>query len=119
MVSTETGRATPFALDNLQERGSLFIAGGDQVYEGQVVGENCRDNDLPVNICREKKLTNIRSSTAEIKVPIRTPRQMALEIALEYIEDDELVEITPKSIRLRKALLKEADRKKADRRARE
>src|SRR5581483_8679936 len=112
MVSTETGRATPFALDNLQERGTLFIAGGEQVYEGQVVGEHCRDNDLPVNVCREKKLTNIRSATAEKSIILKPPRQMTLEQALEYIEEDELVEVTPGAIRLRKILLKEADRKK-------
>ena len=62
MVSTETGRATPFALDNLQERGILFVGAGEQVYEGQIVGEHCRDNDLPVNVCREKKLTNMRAA---------------------------------------------------------
>ena len=65
MISTETGRATPFALDNLQERGILFIGGGEQVYEGQIVGEHCRDNDLPVNVCREKKLTNMRAAGAD------------------------------------------------------
>lgn len=115
MVSTETGKATGHAIENLQERGVMFVAPMDSVYEGQVVGEHCRDNDLPVNICREKKLTNIRSSTAEIKTVIKPPRQMALEIALEYIEDDELVEVTPNSIRLRKTILKENDRKKHER----
>jgi GTP-binding protein len=115
MVSTETGKATGHAIENLQERGVLFVAPMDSVYEGQIVGEHCRDNDLPVNICREKKLTNIRSSTAEIKTVIKPPRQMALEIALEYIEEDELVEVTPTSTRLRKVLLKENDRKKQDR----
>src|SRR5438309_5713579 len=112
MVSTETGRATPFALDNLQERGSLFIAGGDQVYEGQVVGEHCRDNDLPVNVCREKKLTNMRNANAEKGIILKPPRQMTLELALEYIEEDELVEITPGAIRMRKIYLRENDRKK-------
>jgi GTP-binding protein len=115
MVSTETGKATGHAIENLQERGVMFVAPMDAVYEGQIVGEHCRDNDLPVNICREKKLTNIRSSTAEIKTVIKPPRQMALEIALEYIEEDELVEVTPGSIRLRKVLLKENDRKKHER----
>ncbi|MFL5328785.1 MAG: translational GTPase TypA [Gemmataceae bacterium] len=115
MIATEPGRATAHAIENLQERGIMFVAPMDSVYEGQVVGEHCRDNDLPVNISREKKLTNIRSATAEAKVVIKPPRQMALEIALEYIEDDEMVEITPKSIRLRKVRLKESDRKKADR----
>jgi GTP-binding protein len=87
----------------------------ESVYEGQVVGEHCRDNDLPVNITREKKLTNIRSATAEIKTTLKAPRVLPLELALEYIEDDELVEITPKSIRLRKMMLKENERKKFDR----
>ena len=117
MVSTETGRATPYALENLQERGSLFVGAGEQVYEGQVVGEHCRDNDLPVNVCREKKLTNMRSSTAEKNILLKPPRQMTLELALEYIEEDELVEVTPKAIRLRKMLLKESDRRRYARQA--
>nr|WP_228499546.1 translational GTPase TypA [Thermogemmata fonticola] len=112
MVSTETGKATAYAIESLQERGTLFVAPMQPVYEGQIVGEHCRDNDLPVNICREKKLTNIRSSTAEIKTVLKPPRVFALEAALEYIEEDELVEITPKSIRLRKIHLKESERKK-------
>ena len=115
MVATEAGKATAHAIENLQERGVMFVAPMDAVYEGQVVGEHCRDNDLPVNISREKKLTNMRSSTAEIKTVIKPPRQMALEIAVEYIEEDELVEITPKSTRLRKVILKENDRKKSER----
>jgi GTP-binding protein len=112
MVSTEMGRATAYALENLQDRGVLFIGASEQVYEGQVVGEHCRDNDLPVNVCREKKLTNIRSATAEKNIILKPPRQLTLEQALEYIEDDELVEITPTAIRMRKMLLKENDRKK-------
>jgi GTP-binding protein len=112
MVSTETGRATPYAMENLQERGSLFVGPGEQVYEGQVVGENSRDNDMPVNVCREKKLTNVRASTAEKSILLKPPRQITLELALEYIEEDELVEVTPKAIRLRKMMLKENDRKK-------
>jgi GTP-binding protein len=116
MVSTETGKATGHAIENLQERGILFVAPMEPVYEGQVVGEHCRDNDLPVNICREKKLTNVRSATAEAKVVLKAPLKFdTLEPALEYIEDDELVEIAPKSIRVRKVLLKESGRKKAAR----
>ena len=111
MVSTETGRATPFALDNLQERGTLFVGAGEQVYEGQIVGEHCRDNDMPVNVCREKKLTNMRAAGSDKSIILKPPRQMTLELALEYIEDDELVEVTPKAIRLRKMYLKENDRK--------
>jgi GTP-binding protein len=112
LISTDTGRATPFALDGLQERGTLFTAAGDQVYEGQIVGEHCRDNDLSVNVCREKKLTNMRASGSEKSIILKPPRQMSLEPALEYIEEDELVEITPKAIRLRKVYLKEADRRR-------
>jgi len=115
LISTDTGRATPYALDALQDRGSLFIGGGEQVYEGQVVGEHCRDNDLPVNVCREKKLTNMRASGSDKSIILKPPRQMTLEQALEYIEEDELVEITPKAIRLRKMYLKENDRKRHER----
>ncbi len=112
MISTDTGRSTAYALENLQERGTLFIGAGEAVYEGQVVGEHCRDNDLPVNVCREKKLTNVRASTAEKTILLKPPRQLPLELALEYIEEDELVEITPTGIRLRKMFLKEQERRK-------
>src|SRR6266481_4912289 len=112
MISTEKGRSTAYALENLQERGTLFIGAGEAVYEGQVVGEHCRDKDLPVKVCREKKLTNVRSSTAEKTILLKPPRQLPLELALEYIEDDELVEITPAAIRLRKMFLKEQDRRR-------
>jgi GTP-binding protein len=117
LVSTETGRATPYALDGLQDRGILFVGGGEQVYEGQIVGEHCRDNDLPVNVCREKKLTNIRAATADKSIILKPPRVMTLEQALEYIEEDELVEVTPGAIRLRKTFLKESDRRKFARQA--
>jgi len=117
MISTETGRVTGKAMEDLQERGVMFVAPGDQVYEGQVVGEHCRDNDLPVNACREKKLTNFRASGSEKTVPLKQPRVLTLELALEYIEDDELVEITPQAIRLRKVYLKENERKKVARQA--
>jgi GTP-binding protein len=117
MVSTEMGRATAYALENLQERGVLFVGAGEQVYEGQVVGEHCRDNDLPVNVCREKKLTNVRASTAEKSILLKPPRQMTLELALEYIEEDELVEVTPKAVRLRKIYLKENERRRYARQA--
>src|SRR5215471_14630920 len=117
MVSTETGRTTAYALDNLQERGVLFVGAAEQVYEGQIVGEHCRDNDLPVNACREKKLTNIRAAGAEKSILLKPPRQLTLELALEYIEEDELVEVTPNAIRLRKLYLKESDRKKLARQA--
>src|SRR5207245_2826152 len=112
MVSTETGRSTAYALENLQERGSLFIAASEPIYEGQVVGEHCRDNDLPVNVCRDKKLTDVRAATSEKRILLKPPRLLTLELALEYIEEDELVEVTPNAIRLRKTFLKEADRRR-------
>ncbi|MBM3998406.1 MAG: translational GTPase TypA [Planctomycetes bacterium] len=112
LVSMATGRAVAYGLDNLQERAELFVAPGDDVYEGMVVGENSRDNDLPVNPTREKKLTNIRASGSDENVILKPPRVITLEAALEYVEDDELVEITPTKVRLRKAVLKEADRKR-------
>jgi GTP-binding protein len=118
MVSTETGKTTPFALDGLQERGSLFVGAPVPVYEGQIVGEHCRDNDLPVNVCKEKKLTNMRASGSDKAIILKPPRQMTLELALEYIEEDELVEVTPSAIRLRKMFLKENDRKKQARQER-
>jgi GTP-binding protein len=117
MVSTETGRSTAYALDNLQERGILFIGAGEQIYEGQIVAEHCRDNDLPVNACREKKLTNMRASGSDKAIILKPPRQLTLELALEYIEEDEYVEVTPGAIRLRKSYLKENDRKKYARQA--
>lgn len=112
LVSTETGKTTPFALDGLQDRGTLFVGAPEPVYEGQVVGEHCRDNDLPVNVCKEKKLTNMRASGSDKSIILKPPRRMTLELALEYIEEDELVEVTPGAIRLRKMFLKENDRKK-------
>ena len=112
LLSTETGRTTPFALDGLQDRGTLFVTAPENVYEGQIVGEHCRDNDLMVNVCREKKLTNMRAASADKSIILKPPRQMTLELALEYIEEDELVEVTPTAIRLRKLFLKENDRKK-------
>jgi GTP-binding protein len=115
MISTETGRTTAHAMENLQERGWLFVNASEQVYEGQIVGEHCRDNDLPVNVCREKKLTNVRNANSEKTIILKPPRQLTLELALEYIEEDELVEITPTAIRLRKAMLKESDRRKFNR----
>jgi len=90
----------------MQERGEIFVSPGQDVYEGMIVGENSRDSDLTVNIVREKKLTNMRSSSADDAIRLVPPRLMTLELAIEFIEIDEFVEITPKSIRLRKKLLK-------------
>lgn len=112
LVSMVAGKAMPFALFALQDRSDLFVAPGETIYEGMIVGENARDNDLTVNPCREKKLTNMRASGSDENVILKPPRALSLEAALEYIEDDELVEITPQSIRLRKAMLTEADRRR-------
>jgi len=115
MVSMVPGKAIPFALFALQDRADMFVAPGDDVYEGMIVGENARDNDLVVNPTKEKKLTNIRAAGSDENIILKPPRQLFLEAALEYIEDDELVEITPLSIRLRKVFLKENERKRQSR----
>ena len=106
------GRAIPFALFALQDRAELFVAPGDEVYEGMIVGENARDNDLVVNPTKEKKLTNIRAAGSDENIILKPPRQLFLEMALEYIEDDELVEVTPSTIRLRKMFLRENERRR-------
>jgi GTP-binding protein len=113
LVADRRGAATSFAILNLQERGSLFIAPGDELYEGMIVGENARAEDLDVNASKEKKLTNMRSSTAEELVRLIPPRPLSLEQALEHIRDDECVEVTPKSIRLRKVELSATKRASA------
>jgi GTP-binding protein len=118
LISLETGAVTTYALEQLADRGVMFVEPGERVYAGQIVGEHCRDNDLTVNVTRLKHLTNIRSSTKEATVVLKAPRRITLEYALEYIEDDELVEVTPRSVRMRKKLLDESDRRKAERAAR-
>jgi GTP-binding protein len=117
MVASEPGQVTAYALDNLKDRGEFFVGPGEQVYEGQIVGEHCRDNDIPVNVSKGKKLTNIRAASADKTVVLKPPRQMTLEMALEFIEDDELIEVTPEAIRLRKRHLSETERKRAARAA--
>jgi GTP-binding protein len=112
LVSMVNGRVNAYALDTLQERSELFVAPGDEVYEGMIVGENSRAEDMPVNPTKEKKLTNIRAAGSDKNILLKPPRDMSLEVALEYIEEDELVEITPTQIRLRKRILKEADRRR-------
>jgi len=106
LIADRTGKATPHSIENLQERGTIFVQPMAEVYEGQIVGENARNNDLDVNIVREKKLTNMRSSSADDAVRIVPPRILNLEQSIEFIKDDEFVEITPGSIRLRKKVLK-------------
>lgn len=112
LVSMVPGRAIPYALFDLQKRSELFVAPGDDVYEGMIVGENARDNDLVVNPTKEKKLTNIRAAGSDENIILKPPRELFLEAALEYIEDDELVEVTPNAIRLRKVFLRENERRR-------
>ncbi|MBK7342191.1 MAG: translational GTPase TypA [Saprospiraceae bacterium] len=113
LIVMETGTSIPYSLNNLQDRGFFFIEPGEEIYEGQVIGENTRVGDLVVNVTKTKKLTNMRASGSDDKVKLAPPRKMTLEEALEYIQEDEFVEVTPKSIRLRKIFLKEHDRKRA------
>ncbi len=115
-ISMVTGRANAFSLNTLQDRADMFVTHNDEVYEGMIVGENSRDNDLAVNPTKEKKLTNMRASGSDENILLKPPRKMGLEAALEYIEDDELVEVTPTSIRIRKMMLTENDRKREMRR---
>ena len=112
MIATTSGAVTAYALDALYDRGVFFVEPGEKVYAGQVVGEHCKENDIPVNIVRAKQLTNIRAAGKDDAARVRTARKMSLEVALEYIQEDELVEICPHSIRIRKRLLKEADRRR-------
>jgi GTP-binding protein len=110
LVADRPGRTTANAIEHVQERGTMFIGAGDQVYEGMIVGENARSNDLDVNVTKEKKLTNMRASGSDDAVRLVPPRTMSLEQALEFIKDDELVEVTPKAFRLRKKILAAARR---------
>ena len=113
LVSDRSGVTTPYSLYNLQERGELFVGPTIDVYEGMIVGENAKDNDLDVNAVREKKLTNMRSSTSDIAVRLVPFRNLNLEQAIEFIADDEFVEVTPKSLRLRKKILQANKRKRS------
>jgi GTP-binding protein len=115
LVSMENGVVVAFALGGLQERSTLFVAPGTSVYEGMIVGESARPGDMDVNPTKEKKLTNMRSKASDENVQLEPPRELTLEGALEYIEDDELIEVTPQSIRLRKRFLSAIDRKKLSR----
>ncbi len=112
LISQEAGKVVAFAMGKLQERAEMFVSPGDDVYEGMIVGENAREGDMVVNPVREKKLTNMRASGSDDNILLKPPRELTLEVALEYIEDDEYVEVTPKIVRLRKIGLTEADRKR-------
>lgn len=114
LVATETGMATPYAIEHVEERGTMFIEPGTMVYEGMIIGENRYDIDLAVNAVLKKNLTNVRSSTKDNTVVLKTPRKMSLEACLDYINSDELVEITPLTYRMRKKILNTSERKKHD-----
>ena len=114
MIALENGQVTGYALETLQERGMLFIEPGDKVYGGQVVGESARNQDMVVNPCKAKKLDNMRSATKELDVKLNAPRTMSMEEALEYINSDELVEVTPCAIRIRKRVLNHSDRQRIE-----
>jgi len=112
LVALETGMAIAYAMDKLQDRGKFFISPGEQIYEGQIIGEHSRSEDLTINVCKTKKLTNIRASGTDDKVILPPPVVFNLEEALEYIQEDEYVEITPKYMRMRKIILDENERKR-------
>ena len=103
LIAHKEGEAVPYALHQFEDRGVFFITPKTKVYRGMIVGEHNRPQDIPVNVCKTKKMTNMRSATADVMVTLQAPKIMGLEDALEYIQDDELVEITPKSVRMRKA----------------
>lgn len=115
LISICAGKSTGYSLFNLQDRGVMFVGPGDEVYEGMIVGENSRDNDLVVNVVKGKQLTNVRASGSDENIILTPPRKFTLEQAIDYIEDDELIEVTPEFIRMRKRLLTENDRKRAGR----
>jgi GTP-binding protein len=114
MVALETGTAYAYSIDKLQDRGKFFIDPGEEVYLGEVVGEHVHENDLVINVCKAKQLTNVRASGTDEKARIIPKTVMSLEECLEYIKEDELVEVTPKSMRMRKIILDHDQRKKAN-----
>jgi GTP-binding protein len=114
MISDRQGISTGYAIGNLQERGEMFIGSSVAVYEGMIVGENSRSDDMMINIVREKQKTNIRTHSADEAIKLVPPREVTLENAIEFIGDDELVEVTPQSLRLRKRILKESDRRRTN-----
>ena len=117
LVSTGDGVSSAYAITNAQERGELFVGPGVPIYEGMVVGQASRDRDVELNICKQKKLTNVRSSTGETTIVLVPPRELTLELALEYIGSDELLEVTPKSLRIRKRIADAKLRLRAQREA--
>jgi GTP-binding protein len=119
LVARETGDATTFGLKNAEDRGTLFINPNVRVYEGMVIGENARPEDITINVCKKKHLTNMRQSNKDIEVRLNTPRQMSLDEAIEYLAEDELLEVTPQNFRIRKKILDSEERGKTEKKAKE
>jgi GTP-binding protein len=119
LVGWEPGNTTTYGLRNAEERGQLFVGPGVEIYEGMVVGENKRPDDLAINVCKKRHVTNVRSSYKEIDERLTPPREMSLDEAIEYLGDDELLEVTPESLRIRKRILSTHERGRADKRAKE
>ena len=119
IVAWEAGSTTAYALKSAEERGVLFVGPGVEVYEGMVIGETPRAMDLPINVCRKKHLTNIRSARGDMEIRLTPPRQMSLDEAVEYLADDELLEVTPESYRIRKRILKTDERGKQTKKIKE
>ena len=117
LVAFERGTTSDYGLFNAQERGTLFVDSGVDVYEGMIVGENARGEDIEINVCKQKHLTNMRASGSDESLKLSPKKELSLEQAIEFIEDDELVEITPQNIRLRKKILDSGKRAKANRRS--
>ena len=117
IIAASAGKVTAYSLDRLFDRGFFFVRPGDDIYEGQIVGEHCKDNSISVNLAINKKLTNVRASGTDDQTRVKSARDLSLEACLEYIAEDEYVEITPKSVRMRKQLLIEADRRRVNRMA--
>lgn len=118
LIASESGKTTTYGMMSVEDRGILFLEPGLDVYEGMIVGEHTRDSDIVVNICKEKALNNIRTANKEETVKLKSPRLMSLEEALEYLNDDELCEITPKGIRLRKKVLNKSERERSEKQRR-
>ena len=112
LVAWEVGLTTTYALKSAEERGTLFYGPGVEVYEGMVIGENARPGDIPINVCRKKHMTNVRSSRGDMEIRLTPPRQMSIDEAIEYLADDELLEVTPLSYRIRKRILNTDERGK-------
>jgi len=119
LVAWEQGQTNTYGLKNAEERGVLFVGPGVEVYEGMVVGEYSRPGDLTLNVCKKKQLTNMRQSNRDIDVRLTPPREMSLDEMIEYLADDELLEVTPKSLRMRKRILDSEERTKQTKKAKE